>query len=425
MGLVLVACTTSAPPSLVPLAGPAVVGRATSVAVRIDTNGRVLSVVSSATDTTERVSVLEESGDGLHARAWPGDLDVVVDMPSVAIGPEGVAAIALRVGPNGSGGDVVLARRSADGSWSEPTRDDIVSAPPRAYEPRAVFEPSGALVLAMNQGAAARDGYGVAIASATGIDAPIARPAGADDVVSSPVFFSNSPRPVVDAHGGAMVTWYQSLGGVLLVFYAERRAGESRFVLGDSLSVDATAVDSAGPPDPAMSADGTFAVAWGQDDGRGGVSVFLAMRRPGESFDRPRSLDDRLSIGDGVARGIVTSVASEGTIRVAWSERIAARERVFLATLAPGAARSEALVEELSAADADADSPALALSGSNLAIVFVEHASTDRVVLRRGDVRETIAEGSELAAPSIAYENERLAMAWIAGRQPVFAATPR
>ena len=155
------------------------------------------------------------------------------------------------------------------------------------------------------------------------------------------------------------------------------------------------------------------------------MSVYLAMRRPGEDFDRPGSLDDRLSIGDGVARGIVTSVASDGAILVAWSERIAGRERVFLATLAPSAPRSEALVEELSSPEADADSPALALSGSNLAIVFVERASTDRVVLRRGDVRETIAEGSDLAAPGIAYENGRVALAWIDGRQPVFAATPR
>ncbi len=423
MGLVLVACTTSAPPALVPLAAPAVPGHATSVAVRIDALGRVLAVVSSATDTTERVTVLEEETEGLRARAWPGDLDVVVDMPSVATGPDGVAAIALRVGATGSDGDIVLARRAADGSWTEPTRTDVVSAAPRAYEPRVLFEPSGALLLAINQGAAARDGYGVAVATASAVDAPLARPADADDVVSTPVFFSNSPRPVVDAHAGAIVTWYQSLGGVLLAFYAERARGQARFVLGDALSVDASAVDSAGPPDPAMSADGTFAVAWGQDDGRGGVSVYLAMRRPGEAFDRPRSLDDRLSLGDGVARDVVTSVASDDTIRVVWSERIAARERVFLATLAPGAARSDALVEELSAPDADADSPALALAGTDIAVVFVERASTDQLVLRLGDVRETIAEGSDLEAPSIGWENGRLAVAWIAGRQPVFAAT--
>src|SRR5262249_10957573 len=157
-------------------------------------------------------------------------------------------------------------------------------------------------LLVTNQGAMARDGYGVAVSTAPTVGAAFTRPTSADDVLSPPVFFSNAPRPALDARGGGLVSWYQSLGGPLRVLVSSRADAGSAFAHvteTSAISPDGGAVDSAAPPDPATSSDGSSVVAWGQEDGRGGIGVYFARRVSGGALEIPSGLDDRLSIGDG------------------------------------------------------------------------------------------------------------------------------
>lgn len=422
-------------PPLTELAVPALPEAAQHVVLDVDAQGACLVAVASAGHGVERVTVMEERGGALVARDWPGALDAVIDMPSVATGPDGAAAVALRVGADGASGDVLVATRTAGGVWREPARTDIVSFAPRAYEPRVLFEASGALLVVVNQWSETRMGYGVGISRAPSVDAPLVRPRDADDALSPPLFFSNSPRPALDARGGGIVTWYQSMGGVLRVLFAERADDAVAFTHADpsaALSLDGTPVDSAAPPDPAVGADGTAAVAWGQEDGRGGVAVYLALRRGEAAFEVPRSLDERLSVGDGVARGVDAAVGDDGTVLVAWSERGASHERVYLAQIAPGAPRASAEVRLVSEADLDADSPALAVSPrGEVALAFVERASPPRLVLRRGTLggalapSEGIAAGPGVAGPVLAFgrAQRRFALAWVGPDGAHLAAT--
>ncbi len=436
------AWTASPSCTLPPLAIAAVPLEETQVAgvePAIDAHGALLLAVSIGTESGPRVRVLEEQSAGLVSRAWPGDLDRVVDMPALAVGPGGEAAVAIRAGSDGANADVLVATRDGLGSWREPMRSEPASLPPRAYEPRVAFTPSGTLVLVVNQGAASRTGYGVRVCEAASADEPLDCPASADDVLSLATFFSNRPRPALDARGGGVISWYQSLGGPLRCFVSTRTSESEPFALvteADTVSIASTPVDSGAPPDAASSAGGTSAVAWGQEDGRGGVAVFVAIRRPDGSIERPASLDDRISVGDQVARQVSVAAGADDALFVVWAGRgTDAAEHVWRARIAPGARTADAEVELVSSRELDASAPAIAISPrGEVAIAYVEHAAgSERLWLRRGATDgslaapERIAESVRVGGPALAFGSatRRFALAWVDADGAHVAATAR
>lgn len=425
-------------PALAPAQTVSAIEEASAIALAIDARGDLVVAASGADGGHARVRVLEERSGALTPRTWPSDLDVVVDMPALDVGPSGEAAIAVRAGPDGATADVLVATRDAAGVWHEPTRSETTSLPPRAYEPRVAFTPSGALVVVMNQGAASRSGYGVRVCQAASAASPLACPETADDVLSLPTFFSNRPRPALGARGGGVISWYQSLGGPLRAFVSQRASEQEAFAAvteEDAVSLPDTPVDSGAPPTSAASADGTGVVAWGQEDGRGGVAVYVAIRRPDGAIERPTSERDRISRGDQPARQVEAAIAEDGTIFVAWAGRTDAHEHVWLARIAPGRAAAQARVDLVSPLEIEASAPALAVSTrGELAIAYVEHgAQSERLWLRRGDLEgaldeaERVVESRHVGSAALAFgrASRRFAIGWVdASGAHVAATTP-
>lgn len=236
-----------------------------------------------------------------------------------------------------------------------------------------------------------------------------------------------------------MISWYQSLGGPLRCFVSTRASEAEPFARvteADAVSIASTPVDSGAPPDAASSPGGTSAVAWGQEDGRGGVAVFVAIRRPDGTIERPATLDDRLSVGDQIARQVSVAAGADDTIFVVWAGRgTDAAEHVWLARIAAGAPASDAEVALVSQLGLAASAPALAVSPrGELAIGYVEHAAgTERLWLRRGaadgslTAPEPIAESAHVGAPALALgaTSRRLAIAWIDAEGAHVASTTR
>jgi hypothetical protein len=221
----------------------------------------------------------------------------------LAAGPRGEAVVVFRqggfLGQTDQDGAVFTLRFDPDGAavGDDPPLSEGVNA----YEPRVAIGPSGDLVIVWNQWTG--EHFGVGHASADRAEDALSIAADEATVLSQPFFYSNAPRPVVNADGHALVTWYQAIDGPLLVFVSER-SGDGPFTRPEPdapLSPPGLPVAGNGPfnPTPALAEDGRAAVLWMQETGDGHTGAFWALRDADGAWTRPRSLDDALGPKDG------------------------------------------------------------------------------------------------------------------------------
>lgn len=301
----------------------------------VDALGRGIAAWSLTTASTSRAIVAEELTPGAwEIREPSAGLPGLADMFDIAIEPDGAAIVAFRqyVKEEGS---VLLSRRDASGAWSDP--GDLaarISFAPTAYEPRMAVHPSGEVLLVWNQWMST--GYGVALARRAPGSEAWQRPADPDDVLSPKILFSNAPQITVSPAGHALVTWYQSGGGPLMVRASERFGPEGAFSrpsVDEILSAPGGAVDShpVANPVPAIGPDGEAVIAWTQENTGGAIPVYLAARDRDRAWTKPSDLKDTFSRPEGEARCPQVAFDKEGELYVAWYEEKDGEHRAYAA----------------------------------------------------------------------------------------------
>ncbi len=289
--------------------------------VAIDARGRGIVAFASAPG----LGVAEETAAGAWTVRRPtAALDGSSVLGALAAGPDGTAVVAWGQVEKGQGaGPVYLSERGPEGAWKDPSGPaDAISFPPWAYGPTIAVNAKGEWLVAWNQSMTTPN-RGVAVARRRSWSEPWQRPAGPDDVLSPRIFYCNMPVIALDDAGDALVTWYQSVGGPLMALYSERRGADAAFVpagLTGYLSAPGGAVDSDpyGDVKPVVFPDGSAAVAWTQEDGKGHTLVYLATRDKGGAWHRPAGLDDAFSIAQGYARSVNLAAGPRGDLYVVW-----------------------------------------------------------------------------------------------------------
>jgi hypothetical protein len=192
-----------------------------------------------------------------------------------------------------------------------------------------MFAPSGETLVIWNQWTGS--GYGVAVARRprTMLEGPLTRPAGATDVLSPPVNFSNAPQPAVGTNGDAIVTWYQSPNPApgdateLVVFVSERTGEDGQFsrpTRNAFISAPGAPVDSHPIRNPlgTVAERGEVFIAWTQDNGKGQTPVFVARRSGRGVWTVPEGLDDAFCVAQGRALSAQPAFGKDGELFVVW-----------------------------------------------------------------------------------------------------------
>lgn len=259
----------------------------------------------------------------------------------IAAGPSGEIVVAWKQQLPAEQARVFVSEREPDGTWTEPTEeDDSFSFLPTAYEPHPRVFDDGERLVVWNQWMST--GYGVAVA-----DKPPSGewqfPDGADDVLSQHYLFSNAPNPAINSRGDAIISWYQSGGASLLAWMSERWGHDGQFSRpgpDDYLSSPDAPIDSHpfANPKPALAEDGTGAVVWTQENGKGSTLVYLATRTSEGAWTRPDGLDDALSPRLGYARCPQIAFAPTGDLFIVWYQDTGNGDRVYAAHRSPDGA---------------------------------------------------------------------------------------
>jgi len=366
------------------------------VEVAVDGLGRPAATWIEANETTGRVVVAETSGasgtdgSGFSLRSPGAALDGRAVHSDIAVGLDGAAMVSWKQQYPGETARVFVSEREPDGAWRDPESDESsFSFLPTAYEPHAAFFRNGERLVVWNQWMST--GYGVALARKPP-SGDWQLPADADDVLSPHYLFSNAPQPAVNERGDALITWYQSDGGALLTWQSERFGHDGSFSIPgpeDYLSVRDAPVDSHpfANPGPALARDGSAAVVWTQENGKGAVLVYLATRTPGGVWTRPASLDDTLSPSLGYARCAQLAFTPDGHLFVVWYHDTGNGNRVVAAHRTPDGEWIEPGSEPtlLSSDGTEATFPALAVGaeGSVLAVWSEQHGEAWVIAARR------------------------------------------
>jgi len=413
------------------------------IELAIDASGKGIAAWQRVEGLTSRAAVAEEQPAGWILRTPSNALPGGGTMLDVTAGPDGSAIVAWKQ-TEGESGMIFTSERSPAGAWSDPA--DLaarVSFLPTAYEPRFAARSSGETLLVWNQRTST--GYGVALARRASIDAAWELPEGADDVLSPPLFFSNGPQIAVNERGDAVVTWYQSTGGPLMV-RASERFGEggsfSRPGPDDILSPPGAPVDShpIANPIPAVGPSGEAVIAWTQENGEGAIPVYLATRSPEGVWTKPASLSDSFSAPAGIARCPQVAFGPAGELYVVWYQDQGDGDRVYAARRAPSGEWIEGGQSPgiLSTAGALALTPALAVGRAGEAIVVWTERAGDRfraAARRTGEGEawgplEVLSQdtGGDVTSPAavLGGPSGRTLVAWAQGdltSAPVFFAT--
>jgi hypothetical protein len=182
---------------------------AQGIALAVDGRGRAIAAWNvTESPAPPRLVIGEEEGPGALALRSPSEgLAGPERAADVAAGEDGAAIVAWVQGEGDAA--IVTSARDAAGAWVDPEGPGArLSFAPNAYEPEIAMRAGGEAILVWNQWMST--GYGVAVARRASIDAPWELPAGADDVLSPHLFYSNSPQIALADGGDALVTWYQS-----------------------------------------------------------------------------------------------------------------------------------------------------------------------------------------------------------------------
>jgi hypothetical protein len=299
----------------------------------IDGRGRGVATWTAESSGRHVVTVGDELASGAWSTHEPAaGLSGASAAPALAAGPEGAALVAWVQADAPAG--VYASARGEQGAWRDPSRADALSFPPAGIEPAVAIAPSGEQIVAWCQGTST--GWGVAIAHRPSATSPWVRPASAEDVVSPPILFANLPRLATDAHGDALVAWFQSEGAPLMTYASERRGPDGAFShpgVHDHLSPLAgpVASDPLANPKPALGPHGEAAVVWVQETGPGAAPVFLATRDAAGAWTRPRDASDAFSRPDRVARSAQLAFGAHGELFVVWVEVLGDRSAVWAA----------------------------------------------------------------------------------------------
>ncbi len=416
------------PASFSALGAPPALGvDADALVAAIDGEGELLLVWSE----TDRLRFATESSGELVVSDGPELFGTPLQL-DLAVGESSTALLTWRqTGFLGNGLDeaaIFVSQRAANGSFE--LRPDPLSLGVDAYQPRAGIGPDGDAVVTWNQWTGAH--YGVAVASARTVGEPFAIRATEADVLSAPIFYSNAPRVAVGASGAYTITWYQSVGGPLLTYVAERAHRVEEPVRpdpGSPLSPSDAPVDGDPLTNPkvALGARGEAAVAWTQEDGEGHVATYLATRDASGSWTRPASLADSLGPRIGRARSVQVAFGALGELFVVWEQD----ERIALALRS---ADGEWITprespQHLSAVGAQALEPSIAAAphgGTVIAYRVREPGGVFRVVatwttsddlVMKGEVVLSRDEDGDAQAPvvSVGQWHERAVVAWLSG----------
>jgi hypothetical protein len=381
----------------------------------------------------DEVVVAEETPSGFTTHEPGAALSGLGTLPVIAAGEAGDVVVAWRQSTSGDTGDIHVSERSPEGVWRDPKGpEDRFSFGEKAYEPRLATRPAGETILVWNQWYAGVH-YGVALATRETPTSSWVGPAGEEDVLSQPSYFSNAPQIAVNSRGDALSTWYQSAGNELVVFRSERFGAEGTFSrpkLDDYVSATGAPIDGdpVANPKPAVAEDGQAAIAWTQETGKGGVAVYLASRNAERSWTKPSSLADSLSRQDVTCRDVRVGFGPRGELYVLWSEDAGAGPVVVLAVrgadglwIAPG----QTPIVMSSGDAAEAISPVLAVSrsGAVLAAWSEQVGGFFRAAVRRGEgaafgpIEQLSPAGEHALLPSLAIggPRERAVVAWLAG----------
>jgi hypothetical protein len=333
--------------------------------------------------------------------------------PRVAVGAAAEAMVTWRQG-DGREGRVFRSVRAGAGTWVDPAgASSAVSFAPDAYEPVVVIGADGEVLHAWNQWKS--PGYGIALARRAPGAAAFEEPAGARDVLSPDLFFSNLPLVARNDRGDAVVSWYQSTGAALRVYASERFGPNGRFSRPSpeqALSPEGGAVEG---PAPAVAPSGEAAVAWQQEPPQGGQAVYLALRDRAGRWTLPAGpfappADD---VGD-----VRVAYAPSGELHLVWQEKRGQAIAVMAAARAPDGHWSAPAA--LSQPGVRSIEPELAV-GADLAVVVHVRLDPDgwKIVARRraagtwSEPEVLSAAGGNAAAPTVAIGGaDRAVAAW-------------
>jgi len=406
--------------------GPLGDAGARRVALAVDDAGRGLAAWQVAGASGAALAVAEETSAGAWSlRAPAAGTPGAPQAPDVATGPEGTA-LAVYWQQDGDASRVQWSERSAAGGWTDRAEpDETLSLPPRAYEPRAGAAPTGEEAIVWNQWIGSS--YVVLFARRRARDAPWEIPTDESAALSLPIFFSNAPQLAMNDRGDVLIAWYQSTGGPLRVYAAERRGLDGEFVrpaADAALSAPGAPVDShpVANPRPAYGPDGQAAVVWTQEDGRGATPVYVAVREPEGAWQAPADLDDALPPATGVARCAQSFFRATGELVVVWEQEHDGAHEVLALALAGGARSAGAAdLVTLSAPGADGLSPVVAVRGDEGIAAWLEQRPAGTVVVARrlgagwGPPASLSDEDEEARPPALAASATRLLVAWPQG----------
>lgn len=321
------------------------------------------------------------------------------------------------------GGDdessVYLRRRAPNGAWMSDASGEQLSFAPRAFEPVPVLPSNGEGLIIWNQ-ATPSGNYGVALAEQPLGEPGLLLPDSPEDVLSPPVFFSNSPQIAVGGNGDAVVTWYQATpppdssepsppSDGLRLFVSERFRADGTFsrpAIEDWISPEGPPLASHEIRNPVVAVGdfGEALVFWSQEHPSGATGLFSASRDGFGEWTTPEDIDDTFGPLRDDAACIEVVFAPTGEAHVTWFDGPAGATTVYTARRSLEGRWDDPLTAPVSTDGRPAQDPRIAVGPAGEAVVVWSERGEDqrwRVMgRRRGPNASSWGTSVELSDPS-------------------------
>ncbi|MBI5852687.1 MAG: hypothetical protein HZB39_16870 [Planctomycetes bacterium] len=253
------------------------------------------------------------------------------------LSPDGEDAVFAQVAMD-EDGDAVVAWQQNDGTathvfvstfsagiWTNPASLAAHASPVggNAEVPSLAVNAGGDAVLSWAQS----DGVNLRVYFSQRVAGTWTNPASITAAISPSTTDAFVPRTAIATDGDAMIVWYQSDGANLQVFRSERRSGTWTHPsnLADNMSPDG---NDAGVPFAGMSANGDAVIAWRQFDGTY-FNVLLAECRDG-TWTIPATVGDDIGPGGSSAIDLRVVVSRSGNVNVVWTQSDASFDAVYV-----------------------------------------------------------------------------------------------